>query len=318
MTDQWFLWPDARFLRGGIGALGTSTPDALETFLARRYGGRGYPVVVSSGRIGLVLALDALGVRRSDLVGLFPFASHCVIESVGRVGSPVSGGAAATTANRVLYHQWGYVQERSALGAFLEDAVDTFCLPGAALFPAGGPFEVWSLAKLTGSLGGGVLWCRDQSAATEIRRRRDQRNAATTLRWMLRVFSSRWQSLVPLWYGAESAGGAPPSWGCGDILHGLQRWDDIAETRRERIAVVHRLLPSWLTIDSNRLPTVVPMVATEEQGEQLMALGFSAGFRHFERVTGSSREVVRMFPIPVHQDVPVSVLQRACQIVGCE
>ena len=281
-----------------------------------RYEGRGYPVVVSSGRIGLVLALEALGVRRADLIRLFPFASHCVIESVGRVGSPISGDATTLSPYRIVYHQWGYVQERSLSGKIIEDAVDTFCLPGAPLFPSGGEFEVWSLSKLLGSLGGGVIWCRDQVVASDIRQRRDERSALTSARWVIRLLSRRWPNLAPFWYGSESKGGAPPSWGCGDILHGLRHWDEIADARRERLEVMRQLLPSWLILNETRLPTVVPVAVKAEQGEALLALGFSTGFRHFERVTQEgAREVVKLFPIPIHQDVPLGVLCEARRLV---
>lgn len=312
MSKQWFLWPEPRLFRGG-GIPRQETASAVEALLASRHHG-GFPVVLSSGRIGLVLALEALGITRADLVGLFPYASHCVIEATGRVGSPVCRDRSSDHA-RILYHQWGYVQEASAAGAIIEDAVDSFCLPEATLFPAGASFEVWSLPKLTGSLGGGVLWCRTESLAAEVRARRDARSGLATFRWLLRAASTRWPGLVPYWYGAESAGGAPPGWGCADILDGLHRWDDIAAARRARLDIVGSLRPSWLSEAEGRLPTAVPVEVGGAEGSRLTALGFTAGFRHFERVSGTSRESVRVFPIPVHQDVPLGILASARSIV---
>jgi putative PLP-dependent aminotransferase (TIGR04422 family) len=292
-----------------------STAD-VENVLSEMFRG-GSPVVLSSGRIGLVLALETLGIRRADNVALFPYASHCVIEAVGRVGSPVRSDSAEAILCRVLYHQWGYVQERAVTDRVIEDAVDSFCVRGASLFPAGGDFEVWSLSKLLGCLGGGVLWCRDAAVAAEMRDRRDSRNALTSLRWLLRVLSRSWPRLVPFWYGAESLGGAPPRWACSDIRSALREWDRMATERRERLGLVRDLLPSWLVPDEDRLPSVVPVIASEEQGRALSALGFSASFRHFERIeSNGTRSVVRMFPIPVHQDVPISILDEARRIMA--
>lgn len=316
MPEHCFIWPEARFLSRGFRGASPVSPARVESFLSEMFGNRGVPVVVSSGRVGLVLALEQLGIRRVDPVGLFPYASHCVIESVGRVGSPVCDSSAATMPRRVIYHQWGYVQEHARGGHIVEDAVDSFCLPSAMLFPAGGDFEVWSLSKLLGSLGGGVLWCRDEAAAATIRARRDGRNSLTTLRWLLRLLSRPCPCLVPFWYGAESLGGAPPGWACGDILSGLREWESIIEARRRRLAMFLDVLPPWLPRDDSRLPTAVPVIASESQGQALVALGFSAGFRHFERVAQTGdRTLLRVFPIPVHQDVPLRLLDAARRIM---
>ena len=316
MSEDYFIWPAARFLSRGLSGALPVCLARLESFLAEIFGNQGVPVVVSSGRVGLVLALEELGIRRADPIGLFPYASHCVIESVGRVGSPVCDSTAAAMSNRVLYHQWGYVQERMAGRRIVEDAVDTFCLPSAKLFPAGGDFEVWSLPKIIGSLGGGVLWCRDEAAAVAIRARRNDRKSFTTLRWSLRLLSRPCPRLVAFWQGAESQGGAPPEWACGDILSGLRQWESIIEARRRRLAILLDIIPSWLPRDNTRLPTAIPVLASERQGKALTALGFSAGFRHFEIVFQSgTRSLLRVFPIPVHQDVPIRLLDAARQII---
>lgn len=316
MPEHYFIWPEARFLTRGLNGASPVSPARVESFLMEIFGCKGAPVVVSSGRVGLVLALEELGIHRADPVGLFPYASHCVIESVGRVGSPVCDSSAATMPCRVIYHQWGYVQERARGAHIVEDAVDSFCQPSAMLFPAGGDFEVWSLSKLLGCLGGGVLWCRDVAAAENIRARRDARNSVTTMRWLLRLLSRPCPRLLSFWYGAESLGGPPPGWACGDILTGLREWESIIKARRRRLSILLDVLPHWLPQDDSRLPTVVPVIASESQGHALAALGFSAGFRHFERVDHSGeRTLLRVFPIPVHQAVPIRLLDAARRIM---
>lgn len=128
-VDQWFLWPEPRTLRGKGRGLKLVSPRDLEEKLSEMFGKAATPVVVSSGRVGLVLALEALGVRRIDPVGLFGYASHCVIESVARVGSPVYHAATTAQHTRIVYHQWGYVQQYEPFDRLVEDAVDSFCLP---------------------------------------------------------------------------------------------------------------------------------------------------------------------------------------------
>lgn len=309
LISDWFLWPAPR-LRA-VGLFGGSA--SLEARLADRF--EGFPVLVSSARVGMVLGLEHLGVTRPDPVSLFPYASHCVIEAVGRVGAPIAGRVDDRAPYRVLYHQWGYVQERPSAPGLIEDAVDTFCDHGAELFPAGGDFEVWSLPKLTGCLGGGVLWCRSEEAARSVRELRDVRCGLDNLRWLVRAASVRWPALLPLWHGAESAGGKVPGWARADVAEALDRWSDIAAARRERLALLKAVKPSWISFHGTRLPTAVPLEVSDEVGSRLSNLGFSAGFRHFELVTDRGRELRRVFPIPIHQDVPLQVLHRAVALI---
>jgi putative PLP-dependent aminotransferase (TIGR04422 family) len=271
---------------------------------------------VSSGRTGLVLALEAMGAGRADLVGLFPYASSCVVEAVGRVATPVGGPAALAAGLRLVYHQWGFVQERGLGTAVLEDAVDSFCEPGAELFPAGGEYEVWSLSKLLGSLGGGVVWCRDVAIAREMRERRDCRNGLTAARWGARLLSTRWPAWGALWHGAEVAAGAPPRWGCGEILRRIERWHMLLQERGVRVGMVRPHLPSWLETAPGRIPTAIPVVVDSDQATALERIGFTTGVRHMERVRSGHRDLVRLFPIPVHQDVPLAALERALAVVA--
>lgn len=141
----------------------------------------GYPVLCSSGRAALVIALLESEVSRGDLVGVFPYASHCVLDAVSRVATPLSGPTAVAVALRVVYHQWGFVQETDLSKNTIEDCVDTLCVPGAAIFPGGGRFEIWSLPKIIGTTSGAVLWCRDSETAAKIRCFRDERGGGYSL-----------------------------------------------------------------------------------------------------------------------------------------
>lgn len=91
--------------------------------------------------LALVIALLESEVSRGDLVGVFPYASHCVLDAVSRVATPLSGPTAVAVALRVVYHQWGFVQETDLSKNTIEDCVDTLCVPGAAIFPGGGDLK---------------------------------------------------------------------------------------------------------------------------------------------------------------------------------
>jgi putative PLP-dependent aminotransferase (TIGR04422 family) len=204
------------------------------------------------------------------------------------------------------------VQERNPDGLVVEDAVDSMLLPGGSLFPANGRYEIWSLTKILGTAGGGVLWCRDADTGRRMRQLRDQRKSLRSLRWLLRFLSERMPALGQLWSEAESLAGTIPPWALGHISAAIDHWDEFAEARKQRLDVLADLRPGWLPAQTERLPVAVPVSPSESEGKLLSNLGFVQGFRHFERIDADGRrENVRVFPIPVHHKVPISVLERA-------
>jgi len=316
MTDSYFLWPQSRFLRGGLKGARLVDSTQVEYLLQEMFD-QGFPVVVSSGRAGTVLALTAQRLSRSDFVEIFPYAGHCVIESVGRVATPLEFQNLQKCQMRLIYHQWGFVQAlHSGTGNLIEDAVDSFCLPGVHLFPNKGIYEIWSLPKLIGSLGGGVVWCRDEQAADDLRILRDARNNNTQLRWTLRAAAQYFPNLAPFWSGAESLGGPCPKWALGDIQNGISHWEEIGQMRCERLSIVKSLQPKWLEQSDSRLPCAVPILASEKQCVELIHLGLSSGYRNFQKICeDGSSELVRVFPVPVHQDVPTALLEEVMRVM---
>jgi putative PLP-dependent aminotransferase (TIGR04422 family) len=315
MEPKLFLWPAPRFLRRGISSWRWISSNEFEKKLQALFPG-GFPVLVSSGRVGLVLALTVAGLKRENHVGIFPFASHCVIEAVGRVATPLPGPFALSSEYRVVYHQWSVVQETPAKNIFIEDAVDTLCEPGTSLFPSGGQVEVWSLPKLFGSLGGGVVWCETAELATLIRSLRDDRKAGTRLRWAMRLAATKMPSLVPFWYGPESLGGPMPFWAIGEVATSIDDWSRFVDDRRQKLAMVLPFAPVWFKLIQGRLPPVVPVIVNEDIAAQLVRGGLSYGFRTFERISTEERTFERVFPIPIHQDITIERLERFISLLA--
>ena len=313
MSKEFFIWPEAHLPRKS-SLFKKVSHATIEDRLTEMFYLKGFPVLVSSARTGIAIALEESGVRRSDLVGLFPYASHCVIEAVGRVGTPTA--ALNKTKYKIIYHQWGYVQEKKVDGVLIEDAVDTFCLNSVDLFPAGGDFELWSLPKLVGCIGGGILWCKNESVADSIRRNRDMKKNGTNFRWALRLLSHYFPSINPLWSGAESLGGGVPNWACGDIMASLLKWEEIAVSRQRRLEMMLPLMSSWLQLEHGRIPSVIPVQVNDKQAKSLASLGLIAGFRHIECIDKSGFKFMRkVVPIPIHQEIPLDLLRRAIKII---
>ena len=91
-------------------------------------------------------ALAESNLCRTDIVGIFPYASHCVLDTISRIATP--NKLSALNRENVVYHQWGYVYNNPSISPNIEDAVDSLLTYGRHLFPTGGNFEIWSLPKI--------------------------------------------------------------------------------------------------------------------------------------------------------------------------
>ena len=318
MKNHFFLWPEARFFRGGYKTLKLVKTCEVETYLESLfYTSNAKPVLVSSARVGIVLSLMHAGLSRSAIVKLFPYASHCVIDAVGRVAMPSLVTEKKSIDMQLIYHQWGYINcSDIQTNNIIEDAVDSYCKPGVKLFPLDGNYEIWSLPKLIGSLGGGVIWCKDGDCAKQLKKIRDGISNATNLRWFIKLFSSILPSLRLYWDSVESLGSRTPVWANGDILYGLQNWNILYEQRLERVKLLKPFLIDELDIPVKRLPSVIPVSINNEQKEYLQKIGINTGFRHVY-VKSEDGELIRkkVLPVPVHQDVPLNILEKTIRIL---
>ncbi len=310
MSESHFLWPHGRAWRAVAQAPRLTSATSIEDLLASMFQG-GHPVLCSSGRVALVFALMGSGLSRADRVDVFPYASHCVLDAVSRVATPEPGVSPSQDRPRIVFHQWGYVQELGLAANTIEDSADTLAVPGCRLFPGGGAFEIWSLPKILGTTGGGVLWCRSPDAAEQLRHLRDARGGRT-VQWLLRLLGARSPLLHAWWQGAEGISGAPSRLQTGEIMAALAEWPAIVADRQRKIEMVWLLALPWLPRSTERLPCVVPTLAGKG-GERLASeLGFAAGMRMMERVEqNGQRTLLKALPIPVHQDVSFAWLRRA-------
>ena len=258
LKNKYFLWPENSIIRGIASSFMFVSSEKIENLLQEMFPS-GYPVLCSSGRAAITLALENSNASRRDLIGLFPYASHCVIDAVARISTPLSGPTAINSYLRIVYHQWGYVQEYNLPLNTIEDCVDTLCVKGTELFPGGGSFEVWSLPKILGTTSGGVLWCKDEKSARSIKSLRDNRKGAL-FQWILRLISKKNHRIYDYWQGAEVAALNVSRLQTGELYSAIKEWDKIVNDRIKKIDIVWHLAPDWLPKPVMRLPTVVPII----------------------------------------------------------
>jgi putative PLP-dependent aminotransferase (TIGR04422 family) len=302
MTITHFLWPKSNSTRALIKAASYTSVSRVEEQLAAMFPGAA-PVLFSSGRAALLHSLIVTRLGRGDKVGVFPFASHCVLDAVARIATPTPLGSDASL--NVVFQQWGYIQHYDLSPYDIEDCVDSLLLPGGKLFPGGGAFEIWSFPKIQGTTGGGVLWCRSTQTAMDLRLLRDSRTCSSLL-WILRLLGNKSSLLHAWWQGAEASFGQPSRLQTGEIIAALEEWNDIVIDRKKKLDIAWQLAPSWLSRPVDRLPCVVPVELNDEvDGEELAKrTGITSGLRRMEResILGSF-EISKVLPIPIHQDV---------------
>jgi len=307
MTQTHFLWPKSKPVRALLQATRCVGIGQVEARLAELFPG-GIPVFFSSGRAALMHALLINGLARVDKVGVFPFASHCVLDAVSRIATPTPVGR--DTRLNVVFQQWGYIQHHDLSMDDIEDCVDSLLVPGGKLFPGGGAFEIWSLPKILGTTGGGVLWCRSAEVAMELRKLRDDRKGGGLL-WGLRLLGMHFALAHDFWQGAEPSRGQPSRLQTGEVLAALDVWGKVVVDRREKLALAWPLAPRWLNSRNDRLPCVVPVALRDDcNGEQLaFNIGISTGIRTFEHASPNGvTKLIKVLPLPIHQDVTRSQL----------
>jgi putative PLP-dependent aminotransferase (TIGR04422 family) len=304
--ESHFLWPKSKILRAFTAAPSFISIDVVEKELRQLFP-NGYPVLCSSGRAALVLALLESGSTRDSFVGIFPYASHCVLDAISRVATPLAGPTAKSASLRVVYHQWSYVQETNLPDNTIEDCVDTLCKPGATLFPGGGRFEIWSLPKILGTTSGGVLWCRDEETALKIRDLREKRGGGISP-WIIRLLAGKYPRAYGYWQGAEASLGNVSRLQTGEIFAAISKWEEHVRDRVNKLNVILPFAIDWLPAPTARLPSVVP-IEIELVDSIIESLGIVAGYRIMERFIDSGTQLVKTLPIPIHQDTSYAWLE---------
>lgn len=303
----YFLWPEhvsqhiGYFVGDKISA--SDTEDTLHKIFPDAV-----PVLFSSARAGLSATLQLLQVGRPDIVWCPPYSSHCVLESISRFATPTTTDVAKAKV-ALIYHQWGFVHrhELASETTVIEDAVDTFFLPGTNPFAGRGRFALWSLPKVIGSTWGGVVFCRTHDDAEKLRAVRDERSGQL-FQAMLRMASDHSMVAAKYWHGYESMNGGLPDFSLRQIKERLGHIPDIAKQRLRLLDIV-RSAKIKVQLDEGRLPSNIPLKPMPQLDKWWGSTGiFSAGMRSMNLKRNFSKDAWgRVAPLPVHQDISESV-----------
>ena len=312
--SAYFLWPESRFINILKSSPNFSSTRKIESLLKDMFPS-GTPVLCSSGRAAICLALSYLKHKRPDIVAVNPFTSHCVLDAVSRVATPTTWrNENINVKTRLIYHQWSFIQENSLNIPTIDDCVDSLCITGTELFPTSNVFEIWSLPKILGTSSGAILWCKDEVIAEHLRILRKERGGGLA-EWLLRLMSFSIKDLYWLWQGIEPQRGNVSFIQKFEISEAIKNWDKIVNDRLSKLNLIWKYAPKWLSKPSKRLPPVVP-IQVNKNTKEIFSNKISTGIRHIEKVNlNKTRELIKVLPIPIHQDVPLSYIKKILPIL---
>ena len=283
------------------------------------YGERAYPVFVSSGRAGLSLTFKCLELSRDDKIYTFPYASHCVLDAVSRVGRPSS--SIQDSSLRLINHQWGYISELKGRDNDIEDAVDTLVDPSGILFPSGGSFEIWSFSKIFGSVGGGVIWCKNEECQTKMRSLRDDSKLSGF--HVLARHMGRYNSMIyDLWQSREASKSKASSIFSSEVWRYL---DSIENTISDRLKKLQLIGPPSLVkqvMATGRYPVAVPLNVSMDPSRivSLIESELKTRLIHGSRgkVTYGKDQVEnlsRVLLVPIHTNISVLSIEKILDFI---
>jgi putative PLP-dependent aminotransferase (TIGR04422 family) len=225
----------------------------------KSYFNSGYPVILSSGRSAISLALKLF--YNDQLVRLFPYASQCVVDSVIQAGlTPVT--PLKFTSLGISYNQWGRMNLNLDNPPFIEDSVDSFYPLNSDVLRSGARFEVWSLSKIFGLRCGAILWCRSDSDAEEIRdfRNRNKSMINMSKRNILRMLRGISPNLYKRWEKFEFKHIPLFSYEYGEIFEKISSWQSLYNKRKQSYYSALTICGLDTTGDILELGGVIPVV----------------------------------------------------------
>ena len=269
----------------------------------------GTPVLCSSGRAAINMVLLYQNQTRPDLIGVNYYTSHCVLDSISRIATPVIWDPNNfDIKKRIIYHQYGYIKNENSVIDGIDDCVDTLCDLNTKLFPTNKTFEIWSLPKILGTSSGAILWCKTEYIAKKMRNIRDKKGGGFFY-WILRVFGLFSKNNYWLWQGIAAEKAKLSRLELFEINNAIKYWRQIIKDRKIKLELLWKFAPEWINKPKERLPCVVPLEFKNYKNNKYLE-SLEINIRHFEKVVNSKkRDLIKVYLIPIHQDISINAIK---------
>ncbi len=236
-------------------------------------------ILVPSGRSAVAILLRYLGINRSHTVFTPKWTSTCLFDVIGRVSNPNTIYTKDCDV-AIVVHKWGQVvrfaeKPRTYL---IEDSVDSIIHSQEAMFPNGGEVEIFSLPKMIGSYGGGLIAVKSKELAEKIRG-----SIAVNLELARHQSKLRFDSVRGLdtgfdsWLHLESANTSLDYSALAHIQKCLPNYEINRRCITRRLDMIQKTFKD-ISVSDGRLPPVIPLNTDShplKDGESVMVRHYS-------------------------------------------
>lgn len=304
------IWPEANFSKSSLLKPFGKTSRVIEDIFDGYYPDV-FSVLFPSARAGLS-AIFMLHLSRDNYVWIPPFASHCIISSVGLAATPTPFMNNQVDAT-LVFHQWGYVHKPETRGFIIEDSVDTLIERNGHVFPNDGRYELLSLPKIFGSMFGGIVLCQNYEDAEALRRIREERSILKWQHVLNKLRSNHSQACLINWNQAEPENGFLPAVICEDIYRKIIFLDRMVINRKKSLDKIKRFkLKTFGKISETRFPTCLALDVNKIKIDSVDTKPYE---RHFS-LKQDFKFMTKVLPIAMHKDVNLSMIETLQQLNG--
>ena len=223
-------------------------------------------VVVPSGRAALSLIFKRFGLGRGHRVYAPMWSSFCVWSSIARYANPTCDFRSDLD-GVITVHKFGRVHKLSQTheGLLIEDSCDSVCLGKEALFPNGGPFEVFSLPKIMGAYSGGLIAVKEKRDYDSLIEAQGEFSSINDLQGKLK-FEMAMEAAPQLidWETNEFRNFHLDLTGLKTLSDNLRNFESNSQVIRERLALLKDRVPD-IFADSGFRMRLPPALSIEEQ-----------------------------------------------------
>lgn len=268
-------------------------------------------VLFSSARLALRKVLEAEGLSRTQDVWLSDYSSHCVVNAVSIAATPKF--RCEDPDAFVVFHNYGHQKIVNTKAITVEDSADSFIAAPSALFPnLKSRFEILSLPKIYGSYFGGLVLCKTEEDARQMKNLRSHGIISPTLLGLFRALKHVSPTASYAWEGCEIYGYGISNFMVRNIARKVKEHPRVLERRKENLEVIRDILGLKIS-DKGRFPCSFFLDPSEIQASALKKYPQLVRHVYEGEVLQPGQITKKMFLVPVHQDVPANRLRSLLQ-----
>jgi putative PLP-dependent aminotransferase (TIGR04422 family) len=281
------------------------TIDEFEIYLKKLYNSKAYPLVVSSARNAINLCLISLDYNKSNNISLFPYASKCIKNKVNEVTN-ISNDVGTPS---IVHHYCGITNKCRINDTIIEDSVDTLMSSHGSFFQSNGLYEIWSLNKIFGSIGGAIIWSKDKKLYNKIKKIRDKNSFLKNTNMLFKYIFFKPSSLYQFYMSREIKSYVVPDCTASYYKSFFDNIDFYIDERKKKIELFKDLVnPNY--IHHSRFPSIIAIEDHDLIKKILKKYEFMYNYRHIEVEMKENKNIVKVLPIPIHQQVSFIELKK--------